>query len=81
MTAYGKITTVTPAPLLTTDFVKEAKEARRKVLDAVFQRRRESYKRWYKKMQLQASNMTDTAQFLLHFLLLPCYTCYVYCRG
>ena len=36
--------------------VQEAKEKRRKVLEAVWQRRRENYRNFLKKMQLQASS-------------------------
>jgi len=36
--------------------VREAKEKRRKVLEAVWQRRRETYRNFLKKMQLQASS-------------------------
>jgi hypothetical protein len=63
MTEYGKFTLrpINPLPLLTSDEerirleVKEAKEAHRKIIEAVMQRRREIYRRWYKKMQLQPS--------------------------
>jgi hypothetical protein len=62
MTEYGKYTTIKPAnaPLLTDDRVKEAKEARRKLLEQVEQRRAENYKRWIKKARLQASSRIDT---------------------
>jgi vacuolar-type H+-ATPase subunit H len=39
--------------------VKEAKEKRRKQLEAVFKRRRENYKRFLEKMRLQAERKTD----------------------
>jgi hypothetical protein len=45
MTEYGKLTTIKPTPLLNYDQVKEAKEARRKLLQQVEQRRRTNYKR------------------------------------
>jgi hypothetical protein len=37
-------------------FVQEKKEKRRKVLEAVRERRKEIYKRFQKKMQLQADS-------------------------
>ena len=56
MTAYGQhITKDKSTPLLSHNSVNEAKEARRKILEAIFQRRRENYKRFMqKKRQLQA---------------------------
>ncbi len=56
MTEYGKYTTIKPTPLLTDNRVKEAKEARRKLLEQVEQRRAENYKRWIKKARLQAGS-------------------------
>jgi hypothetical protein len=56
MTEYRKYTTIKPAnaPLLTDGRVKEAKEARRKLLEQVEQRRAENYKRFLEKQRLQS---------------------------
>jgi len=56
MTEYGKYTTIKPTPLLTDNRVKEAKEARRKLLEQVEQRRAENYKRWLAKAKCQSSS-------------------------
>jgi len=55
MTEYGHLITRQhrPIPYHPTDAVKEAKEARKKLLDQVEQRRKENYRRWYRKMRLQ----------------------------
>jgi hypothetical protein len=47
---------LTPATTLPSLAAQEAKEKRRKVLEAVWQRRRENYRNFRKKMQLQAAN-------------------------
>ena len=47
---------LTPPPTLPSLAVREAKEKRRKVLEAVWQRRRENYRNFLKKMQLQADS-------------------------
>jgi len=61
MSEYGKyIAHTPPTPLLIHDPVREKKAARRKVLEEVEQRRRENYKRFYKKMQLQEEQHTNT---------------------
>jgi hypothetical protein len=54
MTEYGKYTTIKPTPLPIDDRVKEAKEARRKLLEQVEQRRKENYKRFLEKQRLQS---------------------------
>lgn len=51
MTEYGKYTTIKPTLLLPQDSVKEAKEARKQLLDQVEQRRRENYKRFIAKLK------------------------------
>jgi hypothetical protein len=56
MTAYGKYTTLKPTPLLSHDSVKEAKEARKKLLQEIEQRRVENYKRFFKKSRLQVNS-------------------------
>jgi len=54
MTEYGhQITTAKPTPLLSHDQVKEKKEARRKLIEQVEQRRKQNYMRWLKKSRLQ----------------------------
>jgi hypothetical protein len=56
MTEYGhQITTLKPTPLLSHDQVKEKKEARRKLIDQVEQRRRWNYREYYKKLHEKAS--------------------------
>jgi hypothetical protein len=61
MNEYGKhITHNSPAPLLTHDPVQVKKAARRKVLEDVERRRRENYQRFYRKMQVQAEQDTNT---------------------
>jgi len=45
---------LTPPTILPSLAVQEAKEKSRKVLEAVWQRRRETYRTFLKKMQLQA---------------------------
>lgn len=52
MTEYD-FTSATEPPISSHAEVKEAKEKRRKQLAAVFQRRRELYKRYLKKLQMQ----------------------------
>jgi hypothetical protein len=55
MTEYGHhVTTAKPTSLLSHDAVKEAKEKRRKILEAIWQRRAENYKRFMQKRRLQA---------------------------
>lgn len=60
MTEYAKFTIQKSTLLLSHDNVLAAKEARRKILDAVFERRKELYKRWLKKMQLKPISDIDT---------------------
>jgi len=63
MSEYGKfITHNSPAPLLSHDPVREKKAVRRKVLEEVEQRRRENYKRFYRKMLLQEEQDTNTSE-------------------
>lgn len=47
---------LTPPTILPSLAVQEAKAKRRKVLEAVRQRRRENYQNFLKKMQLQADS-------------------------
>jgi len=47
---------LTPPTTLPSLAVQEAKEKRRKVLEAVWKRRRENYRNFLKKMQLQANS-------------------------
>src|SRR6266567_2388546 len=54
MTEYRKYTIIKPIPLLTYDRVKETKEARRKLLEQVEQRRAENNKRYLEKQRLQS---------------------------
>jgi hypothetical protein len=55
MTEYGHHTTIyMPNPLRSQNAVQEKKEARRKILEAIWQRRRENYIRWCKKQRLKA---------------------------
>ena len=54
MTAYN----LTPPTILPSLVVREAKEKRRKVLEAVRQRRKIIYTRFYKKMQVQSQVTT-----------------------
>lgn len=51
MTAYNLV----PAQTVTKG-VKERKAARRKIIEAVWERRKELYHRFYKKMPLQAGS-------------------------
>jgi hypothetical protein len=51
MTAYNLV----PAQTVTQG-VKERKAARQKIIEAVWARRKELYKRFHKKMQLQANS-------------------------
>jgi len=54
MTEYGHhITTAKPTSLLSHDQVKEKKEARRKLIEQVEQRRKQNYMHWLKKSRLQ----------------------------
>jgi len=53
MTAYNLKPTISPSLE-----VQEAKEKRRKVLEAVWERREEISKRFFKKRQLQGDNDT-----------------------
>jgi DNA replication protein DnaC len=54
MTEYGHhISTAKPTSLFSHDPIKEKKEARRKILEAMWQRRRENNRRWYMKQRLQ----------------------------
>lgn len=53
MTEYGRSTTIKPAPLLSHDSVKEAKEARKKLLQEVEQRRKQNYLLFLQKQRLQ----------------------------
>jgi hypothetical protein len=54
MTEYN-FTSTTEPPISSHAEVKERKEKRRKQLAAVFQRRREIYKRYLKKLQMQGA--------------------------
>jgi hypothetical protein len=55
MSEYGTYTTRKPPPLLSHDSVKEAKAARKKLLEQIEQRRAKNYKRFMeKKRRLQA---------------------------
>jgi len=47
---------LTPPTTLPSLAVREAKEKRRQVLEAVWQRRREKYRNYLKKMRLQADS-------------------------
>jgi hypothetical protein len=58
MTEYGF--THSRRMSLTSDIVREKKEARKKLLEEVFQRRKENYLRWQKKMQLKTASELDT---------------------
>ena len=60
MTEYGKYTTINSANalLLTHDQAKAAKEARKKLLQEIEQRRRENYKRYYEKMALHQAKQS-----------------------
>jgi hypothetical protein len=60
MTEYGHhaINRYRPDPLYSQDAVKEKKEARRKILEAIWQRRRENNRRFYKKLQAQTSTLS-----------------------
>ncbi len=55
MTEY-KFTSTTEPPISSRSEVKERKEKRKKQLAAVFQRRREIYKRYLKKLRLREAN-------------------------
>jgi len=55
MTNY-KFTSTTEPPIFSHAEVKEAKKKRRKLLEAVFQRRREIYKRYLKKLPLREAS-------------------------
>ena len=58
MTEYGF--THSRRMSLPSNTVQEKKEARRKLLEDVFQKRRENYLRWQKKMQLHTTDELDT---------------------
>jgi hypothetical protein len=58
MTEYGHhtINIDRPDPLRSHDAVQEKKEARRKVLEAIWQRRRENIRRYMQKQRLKAAS-------------------------
>jgi hypothetical protein len=57
MTEYGHYTIIyRPDPLRSHDAVKQAREQRRKQLEAVDQRRRVMYKNFFKKRRLKAAS-------------------------
>jgi hypothetical protein len=57
MTEYGHHTIIDrPDPLRSHDAVREKKEARRKILEAIWQRRRENNRRFMEKRRLKAAN-------------------------
>jgi hypothetical protein len=62
MTEYGHHTIIDrPNPLRSRDAIQEKKEARRKILEAIWQRRRENYIRFMEeKRRLQASSNIGT---------------------
>ena len=64
MTEYGFVHS--RRIFLSSSTVAEKKEARRKLLEQVEQRRRENYIRWHKKMQLQAASKIDTIALLMN---------------